>query len=69
MHSMILTLFDLVLSASDKATTSPERNCEAFRVLACTIMRRMARIPVSLAPGSMHPTVNLVIVADADIFA
>jgi hypothetical protein len=66
-HSKILTFFALPPSVSDKATTSPERNCEAFNILACTIMRRMARIPVSLAAGSMRPTVNLGIDVDADI--
>lgn len=65
MHSKILTFFALPPSVSDKATISPERNCEAFNILACTIMRRMARMPISLAAGSMRPTVNLSIDVDA----
>jgi hypothetical protein len=67
--SVILTFFVLPSSASDKAITSPDRNCEAFRVLACTITRRMARMPISLVAGSIRPSVNLDIDVDADIFA
>jgi hypothetical protein len=68
MYNMILTFLMLPSSASDKATRSPERNCEAFKTLACTTTRRIARTPVPMAAGALRRTVNLGIDMDADVF-
>lgn len=68
MYDMILTFLVVPSSASDKAITSPERSCEAFRTLACTTMRRIERTPVPMAAGALRRTVNLGIDMDADVF-
>lgn len=65
---VILTFLVILTSAPDKATTSPEHNCEAFKILACTTTRRIARTPIPMAAGALHLTVNLGIDMDADVF-
>jgi hypothetical protein len=65
MRDVILTFLVFPSSASDKATTSPEHNFEAFKIIACTTTRLIARTPDSMAAGGLRRTVNLGIDIDA----